>query len=284
MLQRVRRTRTRALLATSLAALTFLGASFWARNSRADGIPATAAGELNVPPVKIMDTKLPNGLRVLIVADHTAPVYAIDVCYNVGSRNERPGRTGFAHLFEHMMFEGSENVGKGRAFHSGIQQRRRHERHDQRRPHHVLRRVAEQPARSGTCFWNPIACGRSPSRRTNSTTSATRCRKSGGKASTISRMGGRKLDLGQSVLRQFCLQAFDDRLDGGSERGGIDDVQDFFRIYYAPNNAVLTLVGDFDPDETLSQGEEIFRLDSRATRSAESGSRRGSRTTASAAK
>src|ERR1700690_521588 len=115
-MQRVRKTRTAALLATSLAALTFLGASFLARSSRADDFPAIASGELKVPPVKIIDTKLPNGLRVLIVADHTAPVYGIDVCYNVGSRNERPGRTGFAHLFEHMMFEGSENVGKGEHF------------------------------------------------------------------------------------------------------------------------------------------------------------------------
>src|SRR6202142_2630339 len=115
-MQRVRKTRTAALRATSLAALTFLGASFLARSSRADDFPAIASGELKVPPVKIIDTKLSNGLRVLIVADHPAPFYAIDVCYNVGSRNERPGRTGFAHLFEHMMFEGSQNVGKGEHF------------------------------------------------------------------------------------------------------------------------------------------------------------------------
>ena len=60
--------------------------------------------------------KLDNGLRVILAEDHSAPTYSISVTYNVGSRNERPGRTGFAHLFEHMMFQGSENVGKGEHF------------------------------------------------------------------------------------------------------------------------------------------------------------------------
>src|SRR5580692_6202429 len=72
--------------------------------------------DLKLPKLELRDVKLDNGLRVVLVPDHTAPVYAIDVAYNVGSRNERPGRTGFAHLFEHMMFQGSANVGKGEHF------------------------------------------------------------------------------------------------------------------------------------------------------------------------
>ena len=62
------------------------------------------------------ETTLKNGLRVITVEDHNAPVIAVSVTYNVGSRNERAGRTGFAHLFEHMMFQGSENVGKSEHF------------------------------------------------------------------------------------------------------------------------------------------------------------------------
>src|SRR5471030_1500702 len=69
-----------------------------------------------VPPVKFSDTTLDNGLRVIISEDHYAPVYAIAVSYKVGSRDERLGRTGFAHLFEHMMFKGSDNVGPGEHF------------------------------------------------------------------------------------------------------------------------------------------------------------------------
>jgi zinc protease len=70
------------------------------------------------PTVKFTDTKLKNGLRVIVNEDHVAPVFAVAVVYNVGSRDERPGRTGFAHLFEHMMFKGSENVGPGEHFYS----------------------------------------------------------------------------------------------------------------------------------------------------------------------
>jgi len=59
---------------------------------------------------------LPNGLRVLYSEDHATPIVSVDVWYNAGSRNERPGRSGFAHLFEHMMFEGSAHVKKGEHF------------------------------------------------------------------------------------------------------------------------------------------------------------------------
>src|SRR5580704_2625263 len=66
-----------------------------------------------IPKIKFTDTTLDNGLRLLISEDHYAPVYAICISYKVGSRDEVRGRTGFAHLFEHMMFKGSENVGTG---------------------------------------------------------------------------------------------------------------------------------------------------------------------------
>ena len=65
------------------------------------------------PSVTFSDTKLKNGLRVIVSEDHTAPTVSVAVTYNVGSADERTGRTGFAHLFEHMMFKGSENVGPG---------------------------------------------------------------------------------------------------------------------------------------------------------------------------
>ena len=80
----------------------------------------TAASGAQAPaplrPVQFTDTRLANGLRVIISEDHYAPVYAIAVSYGVGSKDERTGRTGFAHLFEHMMFKGSENVGPGEHF------------------------------------------------------------------------------------------------------------------------------------------------------------------------
>src|SRR6266705_3650453 len=75
-----------------------------------------AAFSVTAQTVKFTEHKLKNGLRVILSEDHSAPTYSISVTYNVGSRNERDGRTGFAHLFEHMMFQGSENVPKAAHF------------------------------------------------------------------------------------------------------------------------------------------------------------------------
>src|ERR1043166_3369227 len=72
-----------------------------------------AKGEPSAIKVPFKEFKLKNGLRVILSEDHTAPTYSIAVTYNAGSRDERKGKTGFAHLFEHMMFQGSDNVGKG---------------------------------------------------------------------------------------------------------------------------------------------------------------------------
>ncbi len=79
--------RSSAALAVGFAILFALGA-------------ALAWADVTLPKLELRDTHLENGLRVILIEDHSAPVYSIDVCYNVGSRNERPGRTGFAHLFE----------------------------------------------------------------------------------------------------------------------------------------------------------------------------------------
>ena len=66
--------------------------------------------------LQIEDYRLPNGLRVVLNEDHSAPLVAVNLWYHVGSKNERPGRTGFAHLFEHLLFSGSENVGNNEHF------------------------------------------------------------------------------------------------------------------------------------------------------------------------
>src|SRR5438093_3572516 len=62
------------------------------------------------PKLDYTMTTLPNGLNVVLLEDHSTPIVHVQVWYHVGSKNERPGRTGFAHLFEHMMFKGSKNV------------------------------------------------------------------------------------------------------------------------------------------------------------------------------
>lgn len=64
-------------------------------------------------PIKYVEYDLPNGLHVILHEDHDNPLTVVSVMYHVGSQNEKPNRTGFAHFFEHLMFEGSENIGRG---------------------------------------------------------------------------------------------------------------------------------------------------------------------------
>src|ERR1700709_2311470 len=78
----------------------------------ASSAPVAAGAPLKVPALKYETYTLPNGLEVILREDHRLPLVAVDLWYHVGPLNERAGRTGFAHLFEHMMFEGSEHVGE----------------------------------------------------------------------------------------------------------------------------------------------------------------------------
>ena len=63
--------------------------------------------------IQFVEYDLPNGLHVILHEDHSTPIVAVTVMYHVGSKNERVGRTGMAHFFEHLLFEGSENIGRG---------------------------------------------------------------------------------------------------------------------------------------------------------------------------
>jgi zinc protease len=71
---------------------------------------ARAASDVQPPRLEFTESILPNGLRLIVHEDHSTPIVNVQVWYHVGSKDERPGRTGFAHLFEHMMFKGSKNV------------------------------------------------------------------------------------------------------------------------------------------------------------------------------
>ncbi len=75
------------------------------------GMCCQAKGAVTLPHTTIRRVTLPNGLNACIVEDHQSPVVDVQVWYHVGSKNEVPGRTGFAHLFEHLMFDGTTNIG-----------------------------------------------------------------------------------------------------------------------------------------------------------------------------
>jgi zinc protease len=93
----------------SIAVVLILGLGTTARGQAAT---AAAPATHKLPEIRFVKYMLPNGLTVITHEDHKLPLVAVDLWYHVGPLNERPGRTGFAHLFEHMMFEGSEHVGE----------------------------------------------------------------------------------------------------------------------------------------------------------------------------
>ncbi|TNF61846.1 MAG: insulinase family protein [Deltaproteobacteria bacterium] len=100
----------RIFMGTALGVLAATGMLFGGAQAFAE--QSTAA----LPNMQVSRATLDNGLRIVMNQDHTVPTVAVSVYYDVGSRNEAKGRSGFAHLFEHMMFQGSANVGKGEHF------------------------------------------------------------------------------------------------------------------------------------------------------------------------
>lgn len=215
------------------------------------------AAQVRLPHLSITDQHLTNGLRVIIVPDHTAPVFGIDVAYNVGSRNERPGRTGFAHLFEHMMFEGSKNVGKGE--------------------HFILifnngGNMNGTTNSDRTTYFEALPKNQldlalyleSDRMRSLDITQANLDNQRNA-VQEERRLGIDNRPYGKAFLEIDNL-AYDNFAYKHSTIGemrdlnaaNISDVKDFFRIYYAPNNAVLTLVGDLDVAETLNKVRKYF--------------------------
>jgi zinc protease len=215
------------------------------------------ADQPKLPELKLNDEKLANGLRVIIVTDHSAPVFAISVTYKVGSHDERPGRTGFAHLFEHMMFEGSENVGKGE--------------------HFILvlnngGNMNGQTTEDRTNYFEALpknqldlalylesdrmrALAVNQSNLDNQRNAVQDERRLGIDNQPY---GHAQLEIGNLAYDNFAYKhsVIGDMRDLNA--ASVDDVKDFFRIHYAPNNAVLTLVGDLDPEQALAKVQQYF--------------------------
>ena len=219
------------------------------------------------------ETKLDNGLRVILVPDHSAPVYSIDVCYNVGSRNERPGRTGFAHLFEHMMFQGSENVGKGEHFilvlnnGGGMNGTTNEDRttYFEELPINQLDLGLYLEAD------RMRALNITQANLDNQRNAVQEERRQGIDNQPYGRAN---LDVDNLSYDNFAYKHSTIGSMTDLNAASVQDVSDFFRIYYAPNNAVLTLVGDFKPEEALEKVKKYFRRNPFAARASESGPRR----------
>src|SRR5687768_2825432 len=95
-----------------LVAVSLLCVAAGSAGAQATKSKAGQSGQTAQVRIDYVEDQLPNGLKVIYHVDRSTPVAAVDIWYNVGSKHEQIGRTGFAHLFEHMMFNGSKNVGK----------------------------------------------------------------------------------------------------------------------------------------------------------------------------
>jgi len=208
-------------------------------------------------PIKFTDTTLDNGLRVIISEDHYAPVFGIAVSYKVGSRDERQGRTGFAHLFEHMMFKGSENVGAGEHpylifTHGGSLNGTTN--NDRTLYYEVLPK-------------NQLDLGLflEADRMRSLKVTKENLENQRQAVKEERRLGVDNQPYGQAFEKMDELVydnfAYHHSVIGSMadlDAASVEDVQQFFKTYYAPNNAVLSLVGDIDTKETLAKAKKYF--------------------------
>ncbi len=209
------------------------------------------------PHVDLKEMRLTNGLRVITVEDHNAPVIAVNVTYNVGSRNEKPGRTGFAHLFEHMMFQGSENIGKSEHFilvqnNGGTMNGTTNED----RTNYFEAMPANQLE---------LALFLEADRMRSLAVTQENLDNQRNAVQEERRIGLDNAAYGKSgeVQQELMYDNFGYKHDTvGSmddlNAASVEDVKAFFKMYYAPNNATLTVVGDFKTPQTLALVRKLF--------------------------
>jgi predicted Zn-dependent peptidase len=227
------------LLAVGVCALTTLGSA------------------ATTPRVTFTDSKLKNGLRVLIAEDHVAPVFSIAVSYNAGSRDERKGRTGFAHLFEHMMFKGSENVGPGE---------------------HFLLVFNNGGSMNGTTNKDrtlyfetmpanqlDLALFLEADRMRSLEITKENLDNQRHAVQEERRLGVDNQPYGKTfeAIDELAYEnfAYEHSVIGSMDdlsAASVDDVAAFFKTYYAPNNAVLAIVGDVKAAECLEKVRKYF--------------------------
>ncbi|MGH9575427.1 MAG: M16 family metallopeptidase [Candidatus Acidiferrales bacterium] len=212
---------------------------------------------IKVPKLELHDTHLDNGLRVILVPDHSAPVYAINVTYNVGSRNEPPGHTGYAHLFEHMMFQGSENVGKGEHFilifnnGGGMNGTTNEDRTN----------YFEELPKNQLDLGLYLEADRMRSlavTQPNLDNQRAVVQEERRQSVDNQPYGHADLDIDNLSFDNFAYKHSTIGSMADLDHASLQDVQSFFKTYYAPDNAVLVLVGDFDPEEALAKVKKYF--------------------------
>ncbi|HEV2864696.1 MAG TPA: insulinase family protein [Pyrinomonadaceae bacterium] len=250
------------LLAASLAALLLASAAPALAQKGKSKAPAAAAADKGarvLPPINFTQFTLKNGLRVILHEDHSTPIVGVNLWYHVGSKNEEKGRTGFAHLFEHMMFQGFK--GYDYDYIPVIQE--------------VGGAINGSTNQDRTNYWELV-----PSNFLETALFM----EAGRMGNLLEAMTETKLANQRDVVKNEKRQRIDNQPYGqafykiqeamypeghpyrwpviGSMEdltaASIDDVKAFFRRYYVPNNASLVISGDFDPKEARALVEKYF--------------------------
>ncbi len=217
------------------------------------------------PKLDYKMTTLENGLKVVLLEDHSTPIVHTELWYHVGSKNEKKGRTGFAHLFEHMMFKGSKNVEP--------------EGHPSR-----ISSIGGQSNAStnedATIFWETtpsqylpmvlwLEADRMATLRIDEKVFATE--REVVKEERRMRVENQPYGKLNEIIydQAFTTHPYKHPTIGSMadlEAASIEDVRDFFKTYYVPDNATLVLVGDFDPKEAMDLVKKYLGRVPKATR------------------
>ena len=266
-------TKIRRLLAAACVTLA------WSAAAEQAAPPARAqSGELNLP---FEQYALPNGLTVILSVDRTTPTVAVNVWYNVGSKNEEIGRTGFAHLFEHVMFTGSGNV-----------------------PYGLHDKLTEGVGGQNNGTTNNDRTNYYETMPSNYLETALWL-ESDRMGFLLDALDLAKLNAQRDIVKNERRQGMDNQPYGRASEiltkatyparhpyswevigsmedlsaASEEDVKNFFRLYYAPNNAYLAIVGDFDPAHAKTLVTKYFGDISarQANRASQGAARRRSR-------
>jgi zinc protease len=212
------------------------------------------------PEIKFEKYKLPNGLTVILSEDHRLPQIAVDVWYHVGAANQTPGKSGFAHLFEHMMFSGSKHV--------------------QPSPIQVLEAVGASGLNGTTNFDRTNYFEVVPSNQL----AAALWVESDRMGYLLDTLDEQKMKVQRDVVSNEKRQNYDNRPYGPAglrlcdllfpkphpyyecvigdiadiQAASLEDIRQFFRTWYGPQNASLAIVGDFDPKVVKELVEKYF--------------------------
>ena len=218
-------------------------------------VPVHAA--VRPPKLQYQITTLGNGMRVILSEDHSTPIVHVSVTYHVGSKNERVGRTGFAHLFEHMMFKGSKNV----------------------EPESHTSIIASVGGRSNafttedeTVFWQtlpshylPLALWMEADRMATLRVDEEAFKREREVVKEERRMRVENQPYGRlsEIIfdNAFTTHPYKHPVIGSMadlEAASIADVREFHETYYVPENATVVIVGDFDSAQTLSMVNQYF--------------------------